>query len=215
MTAVVNGSVMTDHEVDEQWGPRSNVGEVERAVAALAAGQSVVLHDDTGDGHGYLVHCASSSIAEVVAFLVRYSSGYVRVAITDESADRMNLPPMVHGGALSGENYTVAVDASALTGTGISASDRAETIRLLGSPSTVPSDFTRPGHVLPVRVSADEERRLPGHGALELAQRACDTPAAAYAEIVADGDGVELARGVQVSIFASRHGLPLVRLSRI
>jgi 3,4-dihydroxy 2-butanone 4-phosphate synthase / GTP cyclohydrolase II len=215
MTAVLHGNA--DHNVDGQWGPRSTTSEVERALAALRAGQTVVLQDDTGHGHGYLVHAAESSNADLVAFMVRYSSGYLRVAIADDDAARMNLPLMVPAGADPNvEPFTVTVDSSHLNGTGISATDRAHTIRLLASPETVPADFTRPGHILPVRVPTDDNAPwAPYRAILELIRRAGLNPAAAYAEIVADGDGLDLAHGVEVSIIASRLGLPVVRISRL
>lgn len=203
--------------IDGQWGPRATTDEVQRAATALTRGQTVVLQDDRGDGHGYLVHAAEHSDAELVAFMVRYSSGYLRVAVRDEDAVRMNLPLMVPFGAdPSVEPFTVTVDSSHLSGTGISATDRARTIRLLASANTQPGDFTRPGHVLPVRVPVDEAAPwTPYRAVLELTRRGGLRPAAAYAEIVADGDGLSLAHGVEVSIIASRLGLPVVRSSRL
>lgn len=217
MTAVLNADTTGDNEVDGQWGPRATADEVGRAIAALKAGHTVVLQDDVGHGHGYLVHAAKLSNADLVAFMVRYSSGYLRVAIAEEDAVRMNLPLMVPAGAdPTVEPFTVTVDSSHLSGTGISATDRALTIRQLASSSTQPADFTRPGHVLPVRVADDESANwAPYRAVLELAGRAGVERAAAYAEIVADGDGLDLARGVEVSIIASRLGLPVVRSSRL
>lgn len=216
MTAVLHGHTGHD-DADAQWGPRAMTDEVERAIAALKSGRTVVLQDDAGHGHGYLVHAAELSDADLVAFMVRYSSGYLRVAISEDEAARMNLPLMVPAGADPGvEPFTVTVDSSHMSGTGISATDRARTIRQLASEETVPSDFTRPGHVLPVRVSDDATApAAPYRAVLELARHAGLRPAAAYAEIVADGDGLDLAHGVEVSIIASRLGLPVVRLSRV
>lgn len=216
MTAVLPGNTEDQH-VDGQWGPRATTDEVARAIAALKAGRTVVMQDDTGHGHGYLVHAAEFSDADLVAFMVRYSSGYLRVAISDADAARMNLPLMVPTDAdPSVEPFTVTVDSSHQSGTGISATDRARTIRQLASSETVPSDFTRPGHVLPVRVSNDvSASAAPYRAVLELVRQAGISPAAAYAEIVTDGDGLDLAHGVEVSIIASRLGLPVVRGSRI
>lgn len=213
----VDGRDAHAHGIDGPWGPRSTTDEVQRALAALTDARTVVLQDDLGHGHGYLVHAAEHSDAELVAFMVRYSSGYLRVAVSDEDAARMNLPLMVPAGADPNvEPFTVTVDSSHLSGTGISATDRARTIRQLASASTQPADFTRPGHVLPVRMPADESAPwTPYRGVLELVRRAGLCPAAAYAEIVADGDGLNLAHGVEVSIIASRLGVPVVRLSRL
>ncbi|WP_134324039.1 3,4-dihydroxy-2-butanone-4-phosphate synthase [Cumulibacter soli] len=216
MTAVLRGSTSHD-DAHEQWGPRGQSNEVDQAVEALRAGKTAVLLDDVGHGHGFLVHAAERSDAELVAFMVRYSSGYLRVAVADEDAIRMKLPLMVPDGADPDvEPFTVTVDSAHLGGTGISAFDRAQTIRLLASSNSVPTDFTRPGHVLPVRVRDEESNEFaPYRGVLQLARRAGVAPAAAYAEIVADGDGLDLAHGVEVNIIASRLGLPVVRASRL
>lgn len=216
MTAV-RRDTPADQDAEGQWGPRANPDEVTRALAALKNGQTVVLLDDIGHGHGFLVHAAECSNADLVAFMVRYSSGYLRVAIADDEAVRMNLPLMVPTGAdPRAEPVTVTVDSSHLGGTGISATDRAQTIRQLASPKTRPADFTRPGHVVPVRVTArDSANWAPYRAVLELTRKAGMTLAAAYAEIVADGDGLDLAHGVEASIIASRLGLPVVRTSRL
>lgn len=216
MTALLHG-ITAHQDADGQWGPRAKTDELTRALDTLKAGRTVVLLDDTGHGHGFLVHAAESSNADLVAFMVRYSSGYLRVAVAEQDAERMNLPLMVPTGADPNvDPFTVTVDSSRLSGTGISATDRAQTIRQLASEETQPADFTRPGHILPVRVSDDPSAAwTPYRAILQLVRRAGLRPAAAYAEIVADGDGLELAHGVEVSIIASRLGLPVVRLSRV
>src|SRR6201984_858834 len=110
---------------------------------------------------------------ELVAFMVRYPSGYLCVPLAGAICDRLGLLPMYavnqdkHGTA-----YTVTVDARKGVGTGISASDRATTMRLLADPNSVAEDFSRPGHVVPLRAKDGGVLRRPGHteAAVDLAR---------------------------------------------
>ncbi|WP_187298683.1 3,4-dihydroxy-2-butanone-4-phosphate synthase, partial [Rhodococcus sp. BS-15] len=111
---------------------------IERAVADIAAGKAVVVVDDEDrENEGDLIFAAEKATPELVAFMVRYTSGYLCVPLSGEDCDRLGLPPMFatnqdkHGTA-----YTVTVDAREGIGTGISASDRAATMRLLARPPT-------------------------------------------------------------------------------
>src|SRR3984957_8251014 len=126
---------------------------VERAVADIAAGKAVVVIDDEErENEGDLIFAAEKATPELVAFMVRYTSGYLCVPLDGAICDKLGLLPMFavnqdkHGTA-----YTVTVDAKNGVGTGISASDRATTMRLLADPGSVADDFTRPGHVVPLR----------------------------------------------------------------
>lgn len=126
---------------------------VERAVADIAAGKAVVVIDDEDrENEGDLIFAAEMATPELVAFMVRYTSGYLCVPLDGDICDKLGLLPMYavnqdkHGTA-----YTVTVDAKLGVGTGISASDRATTMRLLADPDSVADDFTKPGHVVPLR----------------------------------------------------------------
>src|SRR6266853_4473185 len=119
---------------------------VERAISDIAAGRPVVVVDDEDrENEGDLIFAAEMATPELVAFMVRYTSGYLCVPLSGEICDRLGLLPMYavnqdkHGTA-----YTVTVDAKNGVGTGISASDRATTMRLLADPSSVADDFTKP-----------------------------------------------------------------------
>src|ERR1700740_3818188 len=122
---------------------------VERAVADIAAGKAVVVIDDEDrENEGDLIFAAEMATPELVAFMVRYTSGYLCVPLSGAICDRLGLLPMYainqdkHGTA-----YTVTVDAKNGVGTGISASDRATTMRLLANPPRAAQDFTRPAHL--------------------------------------------------------------------
>src|SRR6188472_4124354 len=126
---------------------------VERAIADIAAGKAVVVVDDENrENEGDLIFAAELATPELIAFMVRYTSGYICVPITEAEADRLDLPPMSRiNSDPRGTAYTVTVDAKIGVTTGISATDRAHTIRLLASPEAKAADFSRPGHVVPLR----------------------------------------------------------------
>src|SRR5437764_4585742 len=126
---------------------------VERAIEDIAAGKPVVVVDDADrENEGDLIFAAEMATPELVAFMVRYTSGYICVPLTGADCDRLDLPPMYHTNQdRRGTAYTVTVDARDGVSTGISAADRAHTIRLLGSADTVPDDLSRPGHVVGLR----------------------------------------------------------------
>jgi 3,4-dihydroxy 2-butanone 4-phosphate synthase/GTP cyclohydrolase II len=131
----------------------TRLDSVERAVADIAAGKAVVVIDDEErENEGDLIFAAEKATPEMVAFMVRYTSGYLCVPLDGAICDKLGLLPMYavnqdkHGTA-----YTVTVDARHGVGTGISASDRATTMRLLADPTSVADNFTRPGHVVPLR----------------------------------------------------------------
>jgi 3,4-dihydroxy 2-butanone 4-phosphate synthase/GTP cyclohydrolase II len=128
-------------------------GTIERALADLAAGRPVVVVDDADrENEGDLIFAAEKATPELVSFMVRYTSGYICVGLTEADCDRLDLPPMHHTNLDSFRTaFTVTVDAKVGISTGISAADRARTIALLADPTAVAGDLVRPGHVLPLR----------------------------------------------------------------
>ena len=182
-----------------------------RAITAMATGQPVVLKDDSG-GDGYLVFAAEAATARLLAFMVRHTSGYVRVALPESECERLNLPPMCH------RNTTLCVSVDVRgTGTGISATDRARTVAALASGAAAPSDFHRPGHVIPVQAATAGV--LGRHGAAEaavdLAGLAGRRRAAALCEIVSRRNPALMARGFELTEFAFEHGLPIVSIGEL
>jgi 3,4-dihydroxy 2-butanone 4-phosphate synthase/GTP cyclohydrolase II len=131
----------------------SDILAIEKAISDIAAGRPVIVVDDEDrENEGDLIFAAEKATPELLAFMVRYTSGYICVPLTETDCDRLNLPPMFHTNQdVRGTAYTVTVDAREGVSTGISAADRAHTIRLLASPDSVAGDFTRPGHVVPLR----------------------------------------------------------------
>lgn len=183
---------------------------IDAALAALAHGQPVVLtaHEDAA-----LVLPAAEASATALAFVVRHSSGLVGVALPGERCDALELPPMRpdfrHGG---GPGWCVAVDAATGVTTGISAADRAETIRRLADCDTRPEDLHRPGHVLPYATHPRGTlgRLAAPEAALELCLLAGLPAAAAFAALVSPEDPRGMATPDEAAGFAAAHGLPVL-----
>jgi 3,4-dihydroxy 2-butanone 4-phosphate synthase / GTP cyclohydrolase II len=182
-----------------------------RAITAIAAGQTVVV---TGDVNcdGYLVCAADAATPELLAFMIRHTCGYVRVALPGSECERLNLPPMCHRNT----RLCVSVDVRG-TGTGISARDRARTIAALASGGSQACDFLRPGHVVPLQAGEDGVLERPGaaEAALDLAGLAGRRRAGALCEIVSRRNPALMARGIELTEFAVEHGLAVVSIAEL
>ena len=189
--------------------------DIERAIKDIAAGRAVIVVDDEDrENEGDLIFAAELATPELLAFMVRYTSGYICAPLTEEEADRLDLPPMYHTNQdRRGTAYTVTVDAREGVSTGISAADRAHTIRLLADPATQPADLSRPGHVVPLRAKAGGVLRRPGHteAAIDLAVLAGLRPAGVLCELVND-DGTMM-RLPDLEKFAAEHDLALITIA--
>ncbi|MFD4909855.1 bifunctional 3,4-dihydroxy-2-butanone-4-phosphate synthase/GTP cyclohydrolase II [Kitasatospora purpeofusca] len=187
---------------------------VERAVADIALGRAVIVVDDEDrENEGDIVFAASAATPELMAFTVRYSSGVICAPMTGAELDRLKLPPMTQVNEdRKGTAYAVSVDARDGVDTGISAADRARTVRLLASPGTGPGDLARPGHVFPLRAVEGGVLVRPGHteAAVDLARLAGLPPAGAIAEVVND-DGT-MARLPELVAFAREHNLAIISI---
>lgn len=190
---------------------------IERAIADIAAGRPVIVVDDEDrENEGDLIFAAEKATPELVAFMVRYTSGYICVPLTEHDCDRLDLPPMYHTNQdVRGTAYTVTVDAAAGVSTGISAADRAHTIRLLADPKTLPADFRRPGHVVPLRAKEGGVLRRPGHteAAVDLARLAGLQSAGVLCEIVSQKDEGDMARRGELEVFAAEHDLQVITIA--
>ena len=190
---------------------------VDRALVDLAAGKAVlVIDDEDRENEGDLIFAAQLATPELVAFMVRYTSGYICVPITEANADRLDLPPMFRVNQdRRGTAYTVTVDAREGISTGISASDRAHTIRLLADPATTSADLSRPGHIVPLRARDGGVLRRPGHteAAVDLARLAGLAPAGVLCEVVSEKDPSGMARADELRTFADAHGLALISIA--
>ncbi|MFH9005882.1 3,4-dihydroxy-2-butanone-4-phosphate synthase [Streptomyces afghaniensis] len=190
---------------------------IEEAVDAVRAGRPVVVADDENrENEGDLIFAAQHATPELLAFMVRHTSGYVCAPLASEDCDRLELPPMYHTNQdRRGTAYTVTVDAREGVTTGISAADRAHTIRLLADPATAASDLCRPGHVVPLRGVAGGVLRRTGHteATLDLVTLAGCRPAGVLCELVND-DGT-MKRLPDLRSFADEFELPLITVAQL
>ncbi|GAA2345179.1 bifunctional 3,4-dihydroxy-2-butanone-4-phosphate synthase/GTP cyclohydrolase II [Saccharopolyspora halophila] len=190
---------------------------IERALADIAAGRPVIVVDDEDrENEGDLIFAAEKATPELVAFMVRYTSGYICVGMPGEDCDRLNLPPMYHTNEdRKGTAYTVTVDAAEGVSTGISAADRAKTLRILARDDAEPEDLTRPGHVVPLRARDGGVLRRPGHteASIDLARLAGLRPAGALCEIVSQKSEGDMARRDELEVFADEHDLALITIA--
>jgi 3,4-dihydroxy 2-butanone 4-phosphate synthase / GTP cyclohydrolase II len=187
----------------------SGFAEIETALAAFARGEFLVVCDDEDREHeGDLIIAAEKITPEAVAFMVRHTSGVICVPMLGERLEELRLPLMVTANTEAhGTAFTVSCDLRSGTTTGISADDRARTIRALADPSTTYAELARPGHVFPLRYCEGGVLRRAGHteAAVDLARLANLEPVAAICEI-ANEDGT-MTRGEALDRFAAEHGL--------
>src|SRR5947208_906286 len=190
---------------------------IERAIADMKSGKAVVVIDDEDrENEGDLIFAAELATPELLSFMVRYTSGYICVPITETEADRLDLPPMFRVNQdRRGTAYTVTVDAREGVSTGISAADRAHTIRLLAGAETTSADLSRPGHIVPLRAKDGGVLRRPGHteAAVDLAVLAGLRPSGTLCEVVSEKDPTGMARGEELRVFADEHELCLVSIA--
>ncbi len=183
------------------------------AIAAIARGDFVVVVDDSDrENEGDLIMAAEKVTPEAIAFMVRHTSGVICAPLTAERLEELRIPLMVPENNSEGQGtaFTVSVDARQGTTTGISAADRAATIRALAAPGTRADALTRPGHIFPLRYREGGVLKRAGHteAAVDLARLAGLTPAGVLAEIVND-DGT-MGRLPDLHVFCETHGLPLI-----
>ncbi|WP_329211508.1 bifunctional 3,4-dihydroxy-2-butanone-4-phosphate synthase/GTP cyclohydrolase II [Streptomyces sp. NBC_01708] len=189
---------------------------VEQAIRDIAAGRPVVVVDDEDrENEGDLVIAAEKATPEIVAFMMSECRGLICAPMETDELDRLELPQMVaHNTESMKTAFTVSVDASAAHGvtTGISAADRATTLRMLAGGHAEPGDFVRPGHVFPLRARSGGVLVRNGHteAAVDLARLAGLRPAGAIVEIAGE-DGVML-RLPELVPFARKHGLTIISI---
>ncbi|MEO5921579.1 MAG: 3,4-dihydroxy-2-butanone-4-phosphate synthase [Pseudolysinimonas sp.] len=194
-----------------------SLSDIPVALEALRAGRPIIVADDEGrENEGDVIMAAESASQEWVAWMVRNTSGYVCAPMTNEIADRLGLPLMWEKNEdWRGTAYTVSVDAADRLSTGISASDRAHTLRVLADESATPTRLIRPGHILPLRAVDGGVRERDGHteAAVDLLKLAGLTPVAAIAEIV-DEDG-EMMRLPNLIKLGERDDVPVITIEAL
>jgi 3,4-dihydroxy 2-butanone 4-phosphate synthase / GTP cyclohydrolase II len=197
--------------------PVRGLDTIERAVADIAAGKAVVVVDDEDrENEGDLVFAAEKATPELMAFTIKHTSGYVCVPMTSADLDRLELPLMVTTNQERMRTaYTVTVDAREGVTTGISAADRAHTVRVLADPATTPYDLTRPGHVNPLRALEGGVLRRAGHteAAVDLCRMAGLAPVGVICEIVSEQDDHGMARLDELKEFAAQHDLAIISIA--
>lgn len=192
-----------------------SLADIPTALAALRLGKPVIVADDEGrENEGDVIISAQLATQEWIAWTVRHSSGFICAPMTNDIADTLDLPVMVlNNEDPRGTNYTVTVDAADRLSTGISAADRAHTLRVLADPGSTPASLHRPGHILPLRAMDGGVRERDGHteAAVDLMKLAGLVPVAGISEIVAE-DG-EMMRLPGLLVLGEREGVPVITIA--
>ncbi|HEY7283079.1 MAG TPA: bifunctional 3,4-dihydroxy-2-butanone-4-phosphate synthase/GTP cyclohydrolase II [Actinomycetota bacterium] len=188
---------------------------IEDAVEEVKAGRMVIVVDDADrENEGDLILAAATVTPEAIAFMVRHTSGVICMPVVGDRLDELRIPLMVSDVTDPQRTaFTVSVDARTGTTTGISAADRARTIKAMVHPDTAPEDLVRPGHVFPLRYRPGGVLKRAGHteAAVDLAVLAGLYPAGVLCEIVNE-DGT-MARLPNLLGFAREHGLKLISIA--
>jgi 3,4-dihydroxy 2-butanone 4-phosphate synthase/GTP cyclohydrolase II len=193
------------------------ISEIPEILDELRAGRQIILVDDPGrENEGDLAMLAEHVTPEAINFMVREARGLVCMPMAPELCDRLHLEPQVQRNTSKmGTGFTVSIEAAHGVTTGISAKDRAHTIRVASSPSSRPEDLARPGHVFPLRAREGGVLVRGGQteGIVDLARLAGAAPAGVICEIMKD-DGT-MARMPDLEAFAARHGLKICTIESL
>ena len=202
---------MPDHTTTDQG---IHVG-VEEAIAQLQQGRPIIVCDDEDrENEGDIVIAAEYCSAEQVNFMVTHARGLICVPMTESRADHLELPPMTdRNTAPLGTAFTISVEAREGVTTGISAADRARTIQLLADPQAGPDDFSRPGHIFPLRAKDGGVLVRAGQteASVDLCRMAGLSSTAVVCEIMSE-DG-SMARMPELEQFASQHDLHILTVA--
>lgn len=190
---------------------------IEEVIAAIARGEMIVMVDDEDrENEGDLIMAAQFATPENIAFIVRHSSGVVVAPLSGDRCDDLRLPLMVEHNTESHRTaFTISVDLIEGTTTGISAADRAATLRALADPEENFSSFARPGHIFPLRAREGGVLKRAGHteAAVDLARMAGLEPAGIICEIIND-DG-SMSRLPELIEFSRKHNLLLSSIAEL
>ena len=190
---------------------------VKMALADYAAGRMVIIVDDEDrENEGDLACAAVHVTSQIIAFMAREGRGLICLPLDEPIADRLDLPLMVTDNRSPyGTNFTVSIEAATGVTTGISAADRARTIRVAVDPVSTPEDLVRPGHVFPLRARPGGVLERPGQteAAVDMARLCGLAPAGVICEILND-DGT-MARRPDLEIFAAKHDLRMISVRQL
>ncbi len=193
------------------------IGSIPEALDHLRQGRPIIVVDDEArENEGDIVLAADLATPEWVGWAIRHSSGYLCAPMPSDWADRLQLPLMVRDSEDPRRTaYGVSVDAAAGVSTGISASDRTRTLRVLADPHSKPTDLIRPGHILPLRASTGGLMERPGHteATVSLLAMAGLQPVGMIGEVV--GDDGELLRLPELLEMGEREGVPVITIEQL
>ncbi len=198
-------------------GNDPDLAPIEDIIAAISRGELVIMVDDEDrENEGDLIMAAQFATPEKIAFIVRHTSGVIVAPLTGERCDDLRLPLMVDNNTESHRTaFTISVDLLEGTTTGISAADRAATLRALADPKTAHAAFARPGHIFPLRAREGGVLKRAGHteASVDLARLAGCEPTGVICEIQND-DGT-MSRLPELKKFAKQHGLLISSIARL
>ena len=193
------------------------IGTIEEAIAHLRQGRPIIVVDDEArENEGDIVLSAELATPEWVGWTIRHSSGYLCAPMPGEWADKLDLPVMVpHSQDPRLTAYTVSVDAATGISTGISASDRTRTLRVLADANSTAQDLIRPGHILPLRAVPGGIMERPGHteATVALLEMAGLSPVGVIGEVV--GDDGELLRLPELLELGVKEGVPVITIAQL
>ncbi|SMC99577.1 3,4-dihydroxy-2-butanone-4-phosphate synthase [Rhizobium sp. RU36D] len=193
------------------------ISSIENAIATLARGGMIVVVDDEDrENEGDVIVASEAVTPEAIAFMMKHARGLVCVAMEGERLDALDIPLMVpRNTEFLKTAFTVSVDYIPGTSTGISAADRAATVKALMDKTSQPDDFARPGHIFPLRAHPKGVLGRSGHteAAVDLARLAGFAPSGVICE-VANDDGT-MARLPQLEVFCKEHDLPLITIEAL
>lgn len=220
ITSGVNVSSSDQHRATKtiktgQHGWCFGRASVEQAICDIKEGKAIVVVDDEDrENEGDLIIAADKATPEAIAFMVRHTSGVICCAMEEASLDRLEVGQMVPNNTDPKKTaFAVTCDLRDGTTTGISATDRAKTLVAMAEPSSMASDFNRPGHIFPLRYREGGVLRRKGHteASVDFARLAGCNPAGVLCEIVNDHDG-SMARLPDLRKFVEEHNLTLTSI---
>ena len=190
------------------------ITRVENALAALREGRGVLLLDDEDrENEGDIIYSVEHLTTAQMALMIRECSGIVCLCLTDEHANKLELPPMVADNNSANQTaFTVSIEAKEGVTTGVSAQDRVTTIKTAANRSAKASDLARPGHVFPLRARAGGVMSRRGHteGTVDLMQMAGLMPAGVLCELTNE-DG-SMAKTPEIVAFGLKHNMPVLTI---
>lgn len=209
---------MRDESLLDSFGATPLI-RMRKALEALSAGQGVVVVDDADrENEGDVIYPAQTVTERQMAFLIRYCSGIVCLALTGRDCDRLELPQQVERNTnTQGTAFCVTIEAASGVTTGVSAADRVATVRAACAQGAVPADLRRPGHVYPIRARDGGVLARRGHteSTVDLMALAGLRPMGVLCEIMSEERPGEMARLPEIARFAREHGLTLLSVEDI